>query len=419
VSVLKACAIVKSLQIGEEIEVEIRKQGLLLERNVVLGTALVDMYCKCGALEKAHQVFRQLSVRNVVTWSALMTGYVEHGLGHEALKCYREMRDARVSLDVVTYLCVLKACGIVGSQKVGEDIDIEIRKQGLLQNEYALGNALVDTYSKCNAMEKAHEVFKLLPMRDVVSWNALITGYVQNGLGREALECVRQMQEVGVRPDMITYVSILKACGIVGSLEIGQDIDAEVRKQGLLHKDVTVGNALVDMYSKCGSLEKAHAVFEQLPVKDVVTWSALISGHAQLGDANISLHLYRRMAEKDILPNSVTFVVLLSACSHAGLLKEGESLFNEMFAVYHFNPRLEHYTCMVDLFGRVGWFDRVEALLSKVSHCDHLPLLLSVLGSCRKWRNVKLAKWAFEHSLMLDENCAAAYVDMENIYAST
>ena len=281
--------------------------------------------------------------------------------------------------------------------------------------------SLARTYGKCDGLVKAQEVIEKTPdpPMNVESWSFFITKYARNGLGHEALKCFKQMQDAKICPNSVIYASVLKACGIVRSLEIGECIDSEVRKQGLLHKDVVLGTALVDMYFKCGALEKAQDAFEQLPVKSVVSWSALIEGYAQLGEANMALNMYERMKAENFVPNLVTFTVLLTACSHAGLVEEGQKLFDEMRIDYHLTPTLEHYSCMIDLFGRAGHFDKAKSFLNKVSHLDDdLPLLLTLMGACRKWRNVKLGNWAFEQLVRLDETCSAAYVCMENIYAS-
>jgi pentatricopeptide repeat protein len=273
-------------------------------------------------------------------------------------------------------------------------------------------------YSKCGALEKAREVFEQLPHQNIVSWNAMITGYVQNGLGYEALKHFERLQSSKIRPDAVTYICALRACGMVGSLEVGNDIDTEVRQQGLIPKDILLSTTLIDMYSKCSVMWKAQEVFEHLPVRTVTSWSALIAGYAQLGQANIALDLYRRMRSEGIFPNSVTFIVLLNACSHAGLVKEGEKLFDEMCLHYHLSPTLEHYTCMINLFGRAGHFEKVKLLLDKVSDLDHLLLVLTILGACKEWKNVELGRWAFDKCMHLDENCVGAYICMQNLYLS-
>ena len=290
--VLKACGIVGSLKVGEDIHAIVRKQGLL-EKYGIIVSALVDMYFKCGAVEKAQEVFEKLHVPDVASWNTLITGYTKTGLGHEALRCFKKMLDVGFSPNIVTYIGVLKACAMVGSLEIGQHVEDEIRKRGLLQRHVSLGNTLLGMYSSCCLMDKAREVFDQLSMPNVMSWNTMIAGYVQTGLGDEALQCVREMQDVGVSPDAATYVSALKACGIVGSLDIGEDIDAKVRKLGLLKEDVVMSNALLDMDSKCGSLEKSRKLFETLLIRSVVSWSSLIAGYAKLGQANAALELYR------------------------------------------------------------------------------------------------------------------------------
>ena len=383
----------------------------------MIANALLGMYVKCGMLDKASEVFKRILVPDVVSWTTLIAGYTEHGLANEGLKCFKKMQEEGFHPDAVTYMCILKICGILGYLQVGEDIDAHVRQKGLLQRDIILCNTLIDMYAKCGALEKSREVFEQLIVRDVVSWNTLIIGYAQHERIEETLECFKQMQDDGITPDEVTYICILKACGIVGSLEIGKEIDAKIGEQGLLEKYVMLGNALIDMYAKCGELKKAREVLEQLPLRDVVSWNALMAGYAQLGQASVVLDLFRRM-RNEVMPDPVTFLILLTSCSHAGLMEEGEKLFDDMHDVYHLDPTLKHYSCMVDLFGRAGHFDKAQMLLDKMPYSDHLPLFLSVLGACRKWLNVKLGRWAFEQSIKLDEKCVVAYVCMENIYAA-
>jgi pentatricopeptide repeat protein len=418
--ILKVCGNVRSLEIGEGIHWEVRKRDLL-QRDVVLGNALVDMYAKCGALEKARDVFQQLPSRTVVSWTSMISGYAENGLGDEALKCFWKMKDAGIAPNSVTYTCALKACSIVQALEIGEGICAEARRKGLLHKDTVLATAAVDMYAKCGTPEKAREAFDELQIRDDVSWNALISGYIQHGLGDEALKCFDLMRSDGVSPNALTYASILKACSIVRSLEIGERIHAEITKESALRKDLSVGTALVDMYAKFGELEKAKAAFEELPVKTVVSWTALMAGYGQSGEAATVLELFGEMRKQEIAPNPVTMLVLLAACSHAGLLEEGEKLFDDMLVGYKLSPTLEHYTCMIDLYGRAGLFDKVKKLFDTVplSLVDHLPLYLAVLGACRKWLNVELARWAFDRLLLLDATCTAAYVCMESIYVES
>ena len=311
--ILKACGIVGSSEIGEVIDSEVRK-NVLLQKDFVLGNALVDMYSKCGSLKKPQEVFEQLPVQDVVSWNTMITGYSQNGMGDVALKCFHKMRNEGISPNGVTYVCILKICGIFGSIEVGEDIDVEIRKKGLLLKDVILNNALMHMYFKCGQSEKAREVFEQLTIRDIVSWNSLITGYVLNGLGDEALSCFRQIKNEEICPDVVTYACVLKACAIVGSLEIGADIEGQVRRQGFLEKNVIVSNALISMYSKCGVLQKAQQVFEQIPVQDVVSWNAIITGHIQNGLTNEALKCFFRMESEGVLADEVTYICILKAC---------------------------------------------------------------------------------------------------------
>ena len=217
--------------------------------------------------------------------------------------------------------------------------------------------------------------------------------------------------------DRLHILNMLKSCCKERNMLKVKLIHGVLVKEDLITKDVYIATTLITTYAKCGALDKAQEVFEQLPVRNVVAWSALITGYAQLGEAHVVLELYRGMKSEGITPDSITFIVLLTACSHTGMVEEGEKLFDEMHAVYRITPTLEHYTCMIDLFGRAGNFKKTGNLLEKVSS-HQLSLFLAILGSCHKWADVNLGKWAFEQSVMLDEKCAIAYVCMGNIYAA-
>jgi pentatricopeptide repeat protein len=418
ISVLKACGIVGSSELGKDIDAKLRKQGLLqIEDDVVLGTALVDMYAKCGEIERAREVFGEMSERNVVTWNALIAGLSQHGLGDEALRCFAEMKDAGICADERTYVSVLQACGIVGCLEIGEDVDAELRRRPWLwQRNLVLGTALVDMYARCGALEKAQEVLEELPEKNPAAWSALIAGYVEHGFDDNALQCFAQMKDAGIRRSTATYISVLKACGSVGSLAIGESVAEEI-PTGLLQKDGVLGTALLDMYSKCGAPRKAREVFDRLLVQDDVSWNALIAGYGQLGQADAALRAYKLMRAEGVLPNRISFVLLLSACSHSGLLEEGQALLDEMSVCCSLAPTLEHFACLVDLFGRAGHFGKMKALLDEAPSSCHAPLLQSILASCRKWKNVELGRWAFDQLVKSDFECAYAYVCMGDIYA--
>ena len=193
-----------------------------------------------------------------MSWTALISGYAKQGQGNEALHCFDMMVRDGILPNSVTFLSILKACGSIGSLEKGEEMHGHVIKEGLLGKDILLGSAVVDMYTKCGAMSKAQEVFDQLPIQDVVCWNALISGYAQHGPGEKALSCLDRMQRQGVSTDVVTFVCILKACCSIQAFEKGKEIHAEILKEGLLEKHVLVGNALVNMYTKCGELAKAQ-----------------------------------------------------------------------------------------------------------------------------------------------------------------
>jgi pentatricopeptide repeat protein len=231
----------------------------------------------------------------------------------------------------------------------------------------------------------------------------------------------RKMQSEGPSPNAVTFICTLKACGGAGYLEMGEEIYELVRNQGLIEKDIAVGTAIVDMYAKCGMLGKAQLVFDDLPVRNIVSWNSLIAGYGQTGQMKRVLRLSGKMMEEEgITPDCLTFLTLLSAHSHEGLVEEGQRIFNDMDTItWSFSPAIEHYTCMVDLYSCVGRFDKAIALIEKVPNPSHrLPLWWALLGACCKWVNVEVGRWAFQQSLKLSGNHASVYVCMRNIYAA-
>ncbi|KAI5069866.1 hypothetical protein GOP47_0016167 [Adiantum capillus-veneris] len=414
ISVLKACGSTGAVDKGAEIHAELRKQGLL-GRNIMLGTALVDMYSKCGAFAEALLVFDELPAPNVVTWNALITGYVQQGLCNEALQCLKRMKDHGLAPDNVTFICILTACGGLGAVEKGEEIHLEVEKQDLLRKDIVLGNALVDMYAKCGALENAREVLDKLQGRGVATWTALIAGYVQHGLDDDALSCYGQMRGEGTYPDDVTFGCILKACGNLGALQKGTEIHAEVGQQD---KDSVLGTAVVDMYAKCGLLVMAQQVFDRLLVWNVAAWTALITGYAQAGQVEMVYNSFIHMTGQGIEPNVVTYVVLLTACSHAGLVDEGQMYFESMRAAYHIDPTLEHHVCMVDIFTRAGQFDQAVCVIDMVPSTDRLLLWSVMMGACRKWADVELGRLAFERALQLDQKFPTAFVCLSHLYAA-
>jgi hypothetical protein len=402
-SILKACSSMRAIERGEEIHMELIMDRFPSETtNIVLGTALVDMYAKCGKLSKAQDVFDSLPVRDAVSWTALIDGYAQHGLfGAHALICSGKMQDEGTAPNAITFASMLKACGCIGSLQKGEQIHAQVSIQGLVEKDIVLGNALVDMYAKCGALVKAQEVFDTLPVRDTIAWTALITGYARYGFSAIALSCVDKMRHMeGRYPDALTLISILEASGNTGS---SARVGSNLRKLG------RSGDGISGV-SRYAQMEEAKELVDELKIES--------DCHVGAQEVKGVFSSFTRMAAEGIRPDSVTFIVLLIACSHAGLVEEGKLYFDLMTDVYGLAPSLEHYTCMVDLLGRAGHLESAVRLIENVAPRHRSRLWPILLGSCRKWENSKLGRWVFEHSVKLNGDDASSYVCMSNIYTT-
>ena len=394
------------------------RKGLTLDNmDQALGNSLVDMYAKCGSLVKAHEVHDELCVRDVVSWNALISGYAEHGRSHEAMNCFEQMQNEGFSPDASTFICILKACSNVGSIRIGEQIHNQIVIKGLLEKDVVLSTALIDMYAKCDVLRKAQQMHDTLCSHDIVSWSALIAGYAQQGRGNEALYYFEWMQVEGLSPNLITFISILKVCGSIGAIEKGKEIHDYIVNNGLLQGDISLGNALVDMYAKCGALAKAKQVLEELPVRNAITWSSLIAGYAQQRLGHEALTTFEQMQLDGVSPDAITLLCLLNACCQSGLLDEAQMYYDNMSQKFGITPNVEHHTCMVTVFGCGGLFDKAMSIIKVMTPSyDYLPVWLGLLGACKKWGNVKLGRLAFEQATHIDNDCASAYALMANIY---
>lgn len=411
---LKACRSIGALYKGEAIHEAIVNQGLL-EKDLTLANTLIDMYANCGSFAKAHEVFNELPIQNAVSWTALIAGYANHGQVEEALSFFDQMQQKNAVPDAVAYACALKACGSIGAVEKGRTIHEDIRKRGLLGRNLVLGNTLVDMYAKCGLLVKAKEVFNELPVRDVVSWNALLAGYVNNDHCEKALKHLKQMQSNNVLFDQVTIICGLKACGSLGAAHMGGDLQAEVFQRGFLKQDMLVINAVVDMYVGCGLIAKAKEVFNELPAPDVVSWTSLVAGYGQLGESEKAFRVLDRMREVGETPNLVTFQSVLNACSHVGLVDEA-GLFLRAMTYHDLPPSLGHYTCIIDLLGRAGQLEMVIAIIEHMPFLPNLVIWHVLMGVCRRWGHVELGRHAFEHAVVLDEMEPSTYISVNHIF---
>ncbi|CAK9222893.1 unnamed protein product [Sphagnum troendelagicum] len=407
-----------------------------------MGTVLVTMYGKCGSINDARQLFDKLLVRDVFTWTSMIGGYVEHGLVEEAFHVFHRMQQedvhvgtALVSMyarcrsiqDAIQVFDKLRRRNVVSwnamiaayaeHQQGGEAFKVFLR----MQQE---GSALISMYVRFGSINDARHVFDKLQIRNVITWTAMIRGYAEHGTCEEAFQMYWQMQQEGVKPNEITLISILNACASPADLELGKQLHVHIRNAGYdsdirLRNALITMNSLIDMYAKCGSLACARQVFDETAERDVVSWNVMIAGLAQHGCGKDALELFEQMKQEGFMPNSVTFVGLLSACSHAGLVDEGCEFFLSMCGDYSLAPAAWHYGCMVDLLGRAGQLDDAEELINKMSFDADSSIWNTVLSTCRIHDNVQLAELAANCALKLEGQNASVYVLLSHIYAAT
>ncbi|KAH9566838.1 hypothetical protein CY35_04G150500 [Sphagnum magellanicum] len=415
VGVLNACANVVALEEGRHTHERIIQSRC--ESDVFVRSSLVDMYAKCGSMEEASRVFNKLPSRAAVCWNAMIFGHVKCGEGHKALQLFQKMQHEGVQPDPATYVGVLNACANVVALEEGRRAHQLIMQTGCEANVF-VGSSLVDMYVKCGSMEEASRVFNKLPSWGVGCWTAMIFGHVKCGEGHKALELFQKMQHEGVQPDPVTYVGVLNACANVVALEEGRRTHERII-QSRCESDVFVRSSLVDMYAKCGSMEDACRVFNTMPSHDVVSWNALLGGFAMHGQGKEALVHFERMCEEGVHPDDITFVCLLSACSHAGFVDEGLRFYALMTTVYRIPVKLEHYTCMVDLLGRAGHLQEAENMIQGMPCKPNAAIWTALLSACRIHGNVEMGERMAKRVLELEPKNAAGFVLLSNLYAAT
>ncbi|CAM6023970.1 unnamed protein product [Sphagnum balticum] len=412
--VLNACASVIALKAGRDVHEQIIQRGW--ESDVFLMSSLVDMYAKCGSMEDASKAFKKMPSLDVVAWNTMIFGHVKCGQGQKALELFQEMRKQGVQPDLRSFVGLLNACANVVALEEGRHAHRQIIDRGW-DSDIIVGNSLIDMYAKCGILEDACKVFKNMASRDVITWNAMISGHVKCGEGQKALELFHQMEQEGVQPNPITLVGVLNACASVLVIEEGRSAHEQIIENGW-DLDVFVGNSLVDMYAKCGSMEDASRVFNKLPSHDVVSWNALLGGYAMHGHGKEVLKNFERMCEEGVQPDDITFICLLSACSHAGLVVEGLCCYASMSKIHKISAKLEHYTCVVDLLGRAGHLQEAEDMIKAMPYNPNVAVWMALLGSCRIHDNVEMAERVAKQVIELEPENAAGYVLLSNIYAA-
>ncbi|XP_061975048.1 pentatricopeptide repeat-containing protein At3g22690 [Populus nigra] len=445
VGVISACAKLQDLQLGEQVCTCIGE--LELEVNALMVNALVDMYMKCGAIDKARKIFDECVDKNLVLYNTIMSNYVRQGLAREVLAVLGEMLQHGPRPDRITMLSAVSACSELDDVSCGKWCHGYILRNGL-EGWDNVCNAIINMYMKCGKQEMACRVFDRMLNKTRVSWNSLIAGFVRNGdmesawkifsamsdsdlvswntmigalvqesMFKEAIELFRVMQSEGITADKVTMVGVASACGYLGALDLAKWIHSYIKKKDI-HFDMHLGTALVDMFARCGDPQSAMQVFNKMVKRDVSAWTAAIGAMAMEGNGTGAIELFDEMLQQGIKPDGVVFVALLTALSHGGLVEQGWHIFRSMKDIYGIAPQVVHYGCMVDLLGRAGLLSEALSLINSMQMEPNDVIWGSLLAACRVHKNVDIAACAAERISELDLERTGTHVLLSNIYAS-
>ncbi|PSS26709.1 Pentatricopeptide repeat-containing protein [Actinidia chinensis var. chinensis] len=411
-SVLTSCASLEALEQGKQVHAYAIKGNLEFDEFVKNG--LIDMYSKCNSLIDARRTFDGMAYVNVIAYNAMIEGYSRLEKLHEALDLFHEMRRS-FSPTLLTFVSLLGVSASLFTLELSQQIHGIILKLGVSFDVFA-GSALIDVYSKCSFVKDARHVFEEMNHKDIVVWNAMFFGYAQRLENEEALKLYLELQLSEQRPNEFTYVALITTASNLASLPHGQQFHNQLVKTGL-DFDPFVTNAVVDMYAKCGSIEEARKMFDSTNWRDVVCWNSMISTYAQHGEAEEALEMFEEMIKEGIKPNYVTFVGVLSACGHVGLVEDGLRHFDSM-SRFEIEPGTDHYACMVSLLGRAGKLSEAKDLIEKMPIQPTAIVWRSLLSACRISGNVELGKYAAEMAISADPKDSGSYVLLSNIFAS-
>ncbi|MBA0690647.1 hypothetical protein Golax_007300 [Gossypium laxum] len=381
--VLKACVGLMNLNIGKEVHAVVNK--LCLETDVNVGNGLIDMYCKCGNVSYARKVFDRMAERDVASWTSMISGYCNVGKNEEALGLFERMKLEDFQPNEFTWNVMITAFSRRGDIRAALALFGRMTKEGLLP--------------------------------DLVTWNTIISGFAQSHCPFEAFNLFRHMLVSGIKPNHVTVTGFLPACGLTGSIEKGREIHCLIYRLGL-DANVFIASALIDMYSKCGSVKDARNVFDNVPSKNAASWNALIGCYGKHGMVESAITMFERMQEEGVQVNDATLTCVLSACSHGGYVEEGLRIFGSMKQSYGIEGAKEHYACVVDMLCRSGKIVEAYELLKEMPFGVTNSIVGAFFNGCKVHGRKDLAKLMGEQILKMELRRPGGFVTLSNIYAA-
>ncbi|CAA7035654.1 unnamed protein product [Microthlaspi erraticum] len=419
-SVLKACCInlnEGSVENGMAIHCYVAKLGM--EFDIVVGTALLDMYAKNGSLRESMKLFSLMPGKNVVTYNAMISGFLQmddvtEEASSEAFKLFMDMQRQGLELTPSTFSAVLKACSAAKALEYGKQIHALICKNNFQSDEF-IGSALIELYALMGSTEDGMRCFTSTSKQDIASWTSMIDCHVQNEELESAFDLFRQLFASCIRPEEYTVSLMMSACADFAVLSSGEQIQGYAIKSGI-YGFTSVKTSSISMYAKSGNMPLASQVFTEVETPDVATYSAMISSLAQHGFASDALNLFESMKSHGFKPNQQAFLGILIACCHGGLVTQGLNYFQSMKEDYGINPNEKHFTCLVDLLGRTGRLYDAESVILRSGFEDHPVMWRALLSSCRVYKDSVLGRRVAERIMELEPEASGSYVLLHNIY---
>ncbi|PSS11958.1 Pentatricopeptide repeat-containing protein [Actinidia chinensis var. chinensis] len=412
-SVLRACGQIGNLELGKYVHDYMIRKGY--ECDTTASNILINMYAKCGNLLASRDVFDRTKCKDTVSWNSIISGYIQNDCYEVAMKLFKMMKmDSRP--DSVTYAMLLSMSSQLVNIHFGLEVHSDITKLGL-DTSVVVGNAVINMYAKCGNLEDSVKQFENMRTRDNVTWNSIIAACVHSESYNLGFRMISRMRIEGMVPDVATMLGILPMCSMLATKKQGKESHGCIFKLGF-DSDVPIGNALIEMYSKCGSLKNSLLVFEHMKTKDVVTWTSLISAYGMYGEGRKAVRAFEEMEAAGFAPDHIAFVAIIYACSHSGLVDKGRAYFDRMRKDYNIEPRIEHYACIVDLLSRSGLLSEAEEFILSMPLKPDASIWGALLSGCRASGDIEVAERASEHVIELNSDNTGYYVLVSNVYAA-
>ncbi|XP_042493903.1 pentatricopeptide repeat-containing protein At5g40410, mitochondrial [Macadamia integrifolia] len=381
------------------------------------GDRLVVAYAKFGRLDYALNLFEEIPHKDLVSWNSMISVFSQRGSLRDNLDILRRMRsEAGLVPNVVTLISVLPACAAAQALDAGEFIHGYAVKLGFW-SETKVVNSLINMYGKCGSVHAACRLFQAMPSKTLVSWNTMVMIHAQNGFVEGAIDLFNSMRRASIKPDRVTVVALLQSCADLAAERTAKAIHGCIMTSGF-NSDVAITTALIIAYAKSGKLDVSHDVFHELKTPDMIAWTAMLAGYATHGHGKEAITIFNLMIKEGLKPDHVTFTHVLSACSHSGLVSEGKKYFEAMSNVYGVEPRVDHYSCMVDLLGRSGLLEEACELIQSMPINPNAAVWGALLGACRIHNNIELGKEVAERLFEIDPLDPRNYIILSNMYSA-